>query len=115
MNPGSGYADSQNTALKRGKRNEADQDYDWTGMLTSFLGGAGQGISGGLGAGNVSSAAKDATEARRRTIADMIKRSMGRDRTMMAANQRSSSSGQDLDNEIMQEMAKGFVDAMRGG
>ena len=45
----------------------------------------------------------------------MIKRSMGRDRTMMAANQRSSSSGQDLDNEIMQEMAKGFVDAMRGG
>ena len=112
MNPGYGYQNSMNAALEPEGMQAPGQD--WTTMLMSFLSGAGTGISGGLGAGAVSGGKQEAREMRRRTMTGNLRKGIGREHAVQDMQRKSSNYDQDLQNELMQEMAKGFAQALTG-
>jgi hypothetical protein len=94
-----------------GSRNPFFRGQDWATMIS----GVGQGVGSGLSAASMGASTKqEANELKRRTLADLLNRSMKRDSALFRTNQEYSDDMSDYQSQAMQQMAKGFVDALKG-
>lgn len=84
---------------------------NWATLISA----AGQGAASGLqGASQYANSKAEAKEAKRRTIADLLNRAMKRDMAMFRTSQDHADEGADYQSQLMQQIAKGFVDSLRG-
>lgn len=84
---------------------------NWATLIASV----GQGIEKGMAGGDkIIASKKEAKEAKRRTLADMLNRAMKRDLAMYRTGQEYQDETRDYQSQAMQQVAKGFVDALRG-
>jgi len=84
---------------------------NWATLISS----AGQGAAEGLrGAAQNANSAAEIRETKRRTIADLLNKAMKRDMALFRASQEHADEGADYQSQIMQQIAKGFVDSLKG-
>lgn len=84
---------------------------DWSQIIS----GAGQGA--GAGMQSVSSYANskaEAKEAKRRTLANLMNQAMKRNQGLMKVGQEYGDDMNDFQSQAMQQVARGFVDALHG-
>ncbi len=84
---------------------------DWAQMIS----GAGQGASTAMQstAANASSQ-KEAKEAKRRTLANLLSHALKRNQALFRAGQEHSDDINEHQSQAMQNVARGFVDALQG-
>jgi hypothetical protein len=84
---------------------------DWASILASAGQGAGSALQSATA--NASSRA-EAKEAKRRTLANLLNGSLKRSQGLFRAGQEHSDELSDYQSQAMQQMARGFVEAMNG-
>ncbi len=81
----------------------------------NIISGVGQGAQSALGGMSANAnSRKEAREAKRRTLADLLNRAMKRDMAMYRTGQDYADEGADYQSQALQQVAKGFVSALNG-
>jgi hypothetical protein len=84
---------------------------DWAQIISS----AGQGASSAMqGATAYATSKKEAKEAKRRTLANLLSQATKRNQQLEHAGQQYSSDLKDARSQAMQEMARGFINSLSG-
>jgi hypothetical protein len=84
---------------------------DWA----SIISGAGQGASSAMqGAASYANSKKEAKEAKRRTLANLMSQAMKRNTGLFRAGQEHQDDLNDYQSQAIQQVARGFVDALQG-
>ena len=84
---------------------------DWSQIIS----GAAEGTSSALrGMAGAASSKQEAKEAKRRTLANLMNQSMKRNQRMFKAGQDYSDDINDFQSQALQQVARGFVDALSG-
>lgn len=82
---------------------------DWATIIQ----GVGQGASSAMqGAAAYANSRKEAREAKRRTLANLMNQAMKRNQGLYRVGQEYSDEMNDYQSQAMQQMARGFVDAL---
>lgn len=85
--------------------------FDWS----SIISGAGEGAFSALkGQQNYEMTKRDAKEAKRRTLANLMASSMKRNRNLFRKGQEHADELNDYQSQALQQIARGFVDALQG-
>jgi hypothetical protein len=83
----------------------------WAQILSS----AGQGASSAMqGATNNATNKLEAKEAKRRTLSNLLNQALKRNQGLFRIGQEHSDEMNDFQSQAMQQMARGFVDALNG-
>ena len=96
-------------------KNAASYSYgspqDWAGIIS----GAGQGANSAMqGASSYATSKREAKEAKRRTLANLLSSSMRRNQGLFRAGQEHSDEMNDFQTQAMQRVARGFAEALQG-
>lgn len=84
---------------------------NWADVIS----GIGQGVGSSMkGNADMIKTKEDAREQKRRTLADILNRSMRRDLSLYQSGQNYTDETNDTQSQVMQQIARGFVDALRG-
>lgn len=84
---------------------------DWSQIIS----GAGQGAGSAMqGATQNATSKMEAKEAKRRTLANLFNQAQKRKNAMFRMGQEHSDEMSDFQSQAMQQVAKGFVDALQG-
>ena len=84
---------------------------DWAQIIS----GAGQGVGSAMqGATANATSKKEAKEAKRRTLANLLNQALKRNQGLFRVGQEHSDEMKDYQSQAMQQMARGFVEAMQG-
>lgn len=84
---------------------------DWA----SIISGAGQGASSAMqSAASYANSKKEAKEAKRRTLANLMSQAMRRNTSLFRAGQEHQDDLNDYQSQAIQQAARGFVDALQG-
>jgi hypothetical protein len=84
---------------------------DWS----SIISGGGQGASSAMqGATAYANSKKEAKEAKRRTLANLMNQAMKRNQGLFRLGQEHSDDMNDFQSQAMQQVARGFVEALQG-
>lgn len=84
---------------------------DWAQIISA----AGEGASSGLqSAGINANSRREAREAKRRTMANLLSNALKRKQGLFRAGQEHSDDMNDIQSQAMQQTAKGFVNALQG-
>lgn len=84
---------------------------DWSQIIS----GAGQGAGSAMqGATEYANNKLEAKEAKRRTLANLLNQALKRNQGLFRVGQEHSDEMKDYQSQAMQQMAKGFVEAMQG-
>lgn len=84
---------------------------DWA----SIISGAGQGASSSMqGATAYANSKKEAKEAKRRTLANLMSQAMKRNQGLFRVGQENADDMNDFQSQAIQQVARGFVDALQG-
>jgi hypothetical protein len=84
---------------------------DWSQIIAQGAKGATSGMQGN--AQNVNSR-REAKEAKRRTLANMLNKSLRRNQDLFKAQQNYGGEMTDLKSQAMQQLAKGYAEALQG-
>lgn len=84
---------------------------DWAAVIQ----GAGQGAGSAMqGLSAQASSKMEAKEAKRRTMANMLSQALKRKQNLFRTGQEHSDEMNDFQSQAMQQMARGFVEALNG-
>lgn len=84
---------------------------DWATVIS----GAGQGAGAGMqSAASAASTKQEAKEAKRRTLANLLNKAMKRNQDLFRVGQEHQDDMNDYQSQAMQQVARGFVDALHG-
>ena len=84
---------------------------DWSNVIS----GAAQGATAGMqGSTNAAIAKKEAREAKRRTLANLLSQALKRKQGLFKAGQEYNDELNDTQTQAMQQAARGFVNALQG-
>lgn len=84
---------------------------DWA----SILSGVGQGASSAMGGMSAAAQTKnEAKEAKRRTLANLMNNAMKRNQGLFRVGQEYGDEMNDYQTQALQQVARGFVDALQG-
>lgn len=84
---------------------------DWA----SIISGAGQGASSAMqGATSYATSKNEAKEAKRRTLANLMSQAMKRNQGLFRVGQEHADDMNDFQSQAIQQVARGFVDALQG-
>lgn len=84
---------------------------DWAQIIAA----SGQGAASGLqGMSANASSKQEAKEAKRRTLANLVNSSLKRNRNRFKMGQEHMDDMNDFQSQAMQQVARGFVDALQG-
>lgn len=84
---------------------------DWASILSN----AGQGATNALkGAGAYAQNKLEAKEAKRRTLANLMNKATRRNQGLLQLHQQYGGEMNDTSNQALQQIARGFVEAMQG-
>lgn len=84
---------------------------DWSQIIS----GAGQGASSAMqGASGYATNKREAKEAKRRTLANLLNNASRRNQGLFRAGQEHEDDMNDFQSQAMQQVARGFVDALQG-
>lgn len=84
---------------------------DWSRIIS----GAGQGASNAMqGASAYANSRKEAREAKRRTLANLMNQSMRRNQNLFKTGQEHADDMNDYQSQAMQQIARGFVESLKG-
>ena len=84
---------------------------DWA----SIISGAGQGAGSAIqGAAAYANSKEEAREAKRKTLANLLNNALKRNQGLFRVGQEHSDEMNDFQTQAMQQMARGFVDALQG-
>lgn len=87
------------------------QAKDWS----SVLAGAGQGANSMMqGAAALAQSKREAQESKRRTLANLMNSAMKRNKSLFKVGQEYGDEMNDFQSQAMQNVARGFVDALQG-
>ena len=89
--------------------------YGSAGDWASIISGAGQGASSAMqGATAYATSKQEAKEAKRRTLANLMNQAMKRNQGLFRMGQEHQDDMNDYQSQAMQQVARGFVDALQG-
>jgi hypothetical protein len=100
-----------------GYQNEgsAGGGYGSAGDWAQIISGAGQGAGAAMhGAAGYANSKAEAKEAKRRTLANLLNNALKRNQGLFRVGQEHSDEMKDYQSQAMQQMARGFVEAMQG-
>lgn len=84
---------------------------DWAAIIS----GAGQGASSAMQGATANATSKqEAKEAKRRTLANLMNQAMKRNRGLFRVGQEHADDMNDFQSQALQQVARGFVDALQG-
>jgi hypothetical protein len=84
---------------------------DWSQIIS----GAGQGAASAMqGATAYATSKKEAKEAKRRTLANLFNQAIRRNQGLFRIGQEHTNDINDYQSQAMQQVARGFVDALQG-
>lgn len=84
---------------------------DWAQIIRA----GGEGASAGMqSAANNATSKKEAKEAKRRTLANMMSQAMKRNQGLFRVGQEHADDMNDFQSQAIQQVARGFVDALQG-
>ena len=84
---------------------------DWSQIIS----GAGQGASSAMqGATGYATSKKEAKEAKRRTLANLLNNALKRNQGLFRTGQEHADDMNDFQSQAMQQVARGFVEALQG-
>ena len=84
---------------------------DWAGIIS----GIGQGASSAMqGSSQYANTKQEATEAKRRTLANLMNQAMKRNQGLFRVGQEYDDEMNDFQSQALQQVARGFVDALQG-
>lgn len=84
---------------------------DWANIIS----GAGQGASAAMqSATSYATSKQEAREAKRRTLANLMSQAMKRNQGLFRMGQEHQDDMNDYQSQAMQQVARGFVDALQG-
>ena len=84
---------------------------DWAQIISS----AGQGAGAGMqSAAQYATTRKEAKESKRRTLANILNQAIQRNQNVFRSGQEHSDDMNDYQSQAMQQMARGFVNALQG-
>ena len=87
------------------------QAKDWAGIIQ----GAGEGAGGAMqSAASYATSKKEAKEAKRRTLANMLNSALKRNLNLVKVGQEYSDDMNSYQSQALQQVARGFVDALQG-
>lgn len=92
----------------------AVSNYGNAGDWANVLGGMAKGVQSASPPAMSSFSPKDAKEAKRRTIANLINQALRRDQSVAQAQQGYSNDVSDYQAQALQQLARGFTSAMQG-
>jgi hypothetical protein len=84
---------------------------NWADILKGTSEGVGTAMQGASAFANTK---KEAKEAKRRTIADLLNKALKRQQGLFRVGQEYSDDLNDYQSQALQQVARGFVDSMRG-
>lgn len=84
---------------------------DWSQIMSSGAQGAGNAMQGNAQYAN---SKREAREAKRRTLANLVNKSRKRDQDLLRSQQNYSGEMSDYKTQAMQQLARGFVEALQG-
>ncbi len=89
--------------------------YGSAGDWAQIISGAGQGAGSAMqGATQNATNKMEAKEAKRRTLANMLNQALKRNQGLFRVGQEHSDEMNDFQSQAMQQVARGFVDALKG-
>lgn len=81
----------------------------------TILQGAGEGAGTAMqGASQYANSQREAKEAKRRTLSNLVNQAMKRKRSLFNFNQENAGDLSDFQTQSLQQMARGFVDSLKG-
>lgn len=84
---------------------------DWAQIIS----GAGQGAGAAMqGAASYATSKSEAKEAKRRTLANLLNSALKRNQALFRVGQEHADEMNDFQSQAMQQVARGFVDALHG-
>lgn len=99
------------TAPTTSTRSQYGAPSDWAQIIT----GAGQGAGSAMqGAASYANSKAEAKEAKRRTLANLMNQALKRNQGLHRVGQEHGDDMSDFRSQAMQQVARGFVDAMQG-
>jgi len=85
--------------------------HDWSQIIAAGGQGAASGMQGMAANAN---SKQEAKEAKRRTLANLMNSAMKRNRNLFMMGQEHSDDMNDFQSQAMQQVARGFVEALQG-
>lgn len=83
----------------------------WSQIISAAGQGAGQGMQGAAAYAN---SKKEAKEAKRRTLANLLSGAMKRNQNLFRMGQEHQDDMNDFQSQALQQMARGFVESLQG-
>ncbi len=97
----------------------ADKSVPWYGSASNWseiMKGAGEGASSAMqGAASYAGTRKEAKEAKRRTMANLLNQALKREQALQRIGQEYSDEMNDYQSQALQQMARGFIQSLQGG
>ena len=84
---------------------------DWSSIISGATQGAGSALQGISSAAN---SKREAKEAKRRTLSNLLSQAIKRNRNLFRSGQEHANDMGDFQSQAMQQVARGFVDALQG-
>jgi len=89
--------------------------YGSAGDWAQIISGAGQGVGSAMQGATANANNKmEAKEAKRRTLANLLNQALKRNQGLFRVGQEHTDEMKDFQSQAMQQMARGFVEAMQG-
>jgi hypothetical protein len=80
-----------------------------------IISGAGEGASSAMqGSAQYANSKREAKEAKRRTLSNLLNKAYGRNQGLFRVGQEHQDDMNDYQSQMMQQIARGFVDALNG-
>jgi len=86
-------------------------NFDWTSIIKGGAEGAGNAMQS---AAQYANTKEEIKEAKRRTLANLLNNSMKRNRGLFRKGQEHGDEMNDFQSQALQQVARGFVDALQG-
>jgi len=87
------------------------KDRDWLDVVSGAVEGAGSGLKSATA---FATSKKEAKEAKRRTLANLLSQAMKRNQGLSEADTEHQSDMKDFQSQVLQNSARGFANAMQG-
>jgi hypothetical protein len=108
-------ANAAKQATASGNASRSGGGYGSAGDWANIISGAGQGASSAMqGATAYATSKKEAKEAKRRTLANLMNQAMKRNQGLFRMGQEHQDDLNDYQSQAVQQIARGFVDALQG-
>ncbi len=107
----SGRTASNSVQNMNGSKGSYGSPQDWVNIIAAAGEGAGKATQGAAAYAN---SKKEAKEAKRRTLANLINQALKRDQGLFRVGQENANDMNDFQSQAIQQVARGFIDSLQG-